>query len=111
MTLLLMLPIMAVNVLDQVELGVGRTDDQDFLRAFQRLGYGVVEVLVFRAAAGAYGAALVIAAFVVQLVMTLGGTQDGRFDIIRADVHDVGFGVIDPYNGVIVRHGVSFVGC
>jgi hypothetical protein len=91
--------VMRVNVFDQVELGVRRADDEDFLRAFQCLDHFMIEVLVFRRAACAH-----CAAFVVQMVMGSGGANHRGFDIVWADVHHMGFGMVDPNNGVVVRH-------
>jgi hypothetical protein len=49
-----------VNVLEQVELGAGRADDQDFLRAVQGLDHFMIEVLIFRRAPGAHRTTLVV---------------------------------------------------
>jgi hypothetical protein len=35
-----------------------------------------------------------------------GGTNHRGFDIFRADMHHMGFGVIDPDDGMVVRHDV-----
>jgi hypothetical protein len=39
----------------------------------------------------------------------LGGMHNGFFNIIRADVHDMGLRVIKPNNCVVMRHLFPFV--
>jgi hypothetical protein len=99
------LRIVRVNVFDQAELGTCRANDQDFLCAAQGDYNFVVEVLVFRGSAHTHDAA-----FVVQMLMWVGRANDGGFDIVRADMHDMCFGVINPYNGVIVGHDFPLLG-
>ena len=40
----------------------------------------------------------------MQVLMRLGRVDDGFLDIVRAHVHHVGFGVIDPDDGVEMGH-------
>jgi len=42
------------------------------------------------------------------MLMRISRANNGGFDIIRTDVHDVGLGVVNPYNGMIVGHGFPF---
>jgi hypothetical protein len=44
---------------------------------------------------------------VVQVLVRMLGLDDGFLHIIRADVHDMGFAMVNPDDSVIVGHGES----
>ena len=89
---------MGVDVLDQLQLRLRRADHQDLLSSRQRGDDLVVINLVLRSAAAAQrsGADMQVRARGVR-------ADNGFFDIVRADVHHMGFGVVDPDDGVVMR--------
>ena len=91
--------VVVVDVLDQPQLGLRRTDDQDLLSACQRFDDGMVVGLVFLLVAGTDHTA-----FVVQVQMRLGRMNHRLFHIIGADMHDMGLAMVKPDDGVEVRH-------
>jgi len=91
--------VVRMDMLDQFELGLPGADNQDFRGAAQGFHDLVIVVLVFGLTAAADRAALALQ------VAGRAGRLDHRFlDIIRADVHDACFVMVEPDDGVIVRH-------
>ena len=91
--------IVRMDMLDQLELGVPGADDQDFRSAAHGFHDFMVVLLVFGLAAAADRAALAL-----QVTRRI-GRMDHRFlDVVRADVHDAGFVVIEPDDGVVMGH-------
>ena len=100
------LMIVTVNMLDKVQLRTGRPDNQNFLRTFQRFSHFVIKMIVFRSTAGTNSAAFIRTPLVVQMLMRLCRAHDAGLNIIRADMHNMCFAVINPYNCVIMGHKI-----
>jgi hypothetical protein len=75
-----------MDVLDEMQLGLRRPYHQNFFSASQRRRNTVVVVSLFWGAPAAG-----LAGQGVQLMVRLAGLDDGLFDIVAADVHDMGF--------------------
>ena len=88
-----------MDVLDQFELGLAGADNQDFLGAGEGFHDLMVVLLVFGLAAAADGAALA-----VQVALPAWPGHHRFFNVVRADVHDVGFVVVEPDDCMVVRH-------
>lgn len=97
--------VVRMHVLDQVELGLPWPDHENFTGPVQGFHNLVVEVLVFGLAATADGTP-----FVMQVLVGIGGVDDGFFHVLGADMHDARFGMINPDDGVMMRHGFPFLG-
>ncbi len=91
--------VVRLQVLDEFGLGVGRADDEDFLRALERFRDLVEVALVFGYAPGGLRAALE-----VQVAVRLALDELGLDGFLR-EVQDVGFDMVDPDDGVKVGHG------
>ena len=87
-----------MDMFQQRQLGLGWADDEDFLCTLQGLYDGVVIVLVFRCASATQSS---LAA--VQLAVGKRGVDDRLFDVVWADVHDMGFRVVDPDQSMVMR--------
>ncbi len=86
---------MHMDVLDQLQLRLGRADDQDFLRAGQHRGGAMVVIPVFRGPSAARRPGVYM-----QVLVRSGRMNDRFLNIVRPDQHDMGLGVIDPDDGV-----------
>ncbi len=90
--------VMGMDVLDQLQLGLRRPHHQNFFSAGQGRGDTVVVIGLFWGAPAA-GFARQGMQFLVGLLRV----DDGLFDIVTADVHDMGFRVVDPDDRVVMR--------
>ena len=96
--------VVCMDMLDQFELGMAGADDQDFRGAFQGFHDVMIEMLIFGLTATADRASLMM-----QLVRRIGRLNQRFFNIIGADVHDMGFFMIKPDDCVVMRHGFPFL--
>jgi len=82
-----------------LQLGLPRAEHQNFLCSSERQCNGVIVLGVLGLATRTQGSSAG-----VQFVLMLGRVNHEFFYIVGADVHHVGFRVIEPDNSVIVRH-------
>lgn len=90
---------MGVDVLDEFQFSISWADHQNLAGAFKCLSDVVVIFLIFIRFARTR-----FAAFNVQVLMRISRKNDLFFDLLRAKVHDMSFGMVKPDNGVVVRH-------
>ena len=95
--------VVSMNMLDQFELGLAGTDDQNLGGAF----YGFHDLMIVMLVLGLTTAAD-RAALAVEIAVWRGRAHHGFLNIIRADVHDMGFIVIEPDDCMVVRHNFPF---
>jgi hypothetical protein len=95
--------IVLVNVFQKFELGRGRPDDEHLITAFERACHFMEEVLRFLG--------VIVCAFRPPrvLVVDVMGREDHVFvDLVRVNLEDVGFFVIDP-DGNVFGHGQVYL--
>jgi hypothetical protein len=88
--------IVCLQVLEQLELGSGRTDNQDFVGILDRVGDRLVVRVILRQVARSDSALFVMQVLVLRLRM-----DDACFGIIGVELDDVRFAVVDPDDKVI----------
>ena len=92
-----------LEMLEELELGGGWADDQDFASIFDCVGDCLVVRVMLRRPARANNAM-----FVMQVLMLRLRMDDTCFGIVRVELDDMRFAVVDPYDKVIVAHCVLF---
>ena len=90
-----------MQVPEQLELGAGRTDDQDFTGILDRVSDSLVVHMILRGLARTDSAVLVVQVFVLGLRMDY-----ACFGVVRVELDDMRFAVIDPDDTVKVAHCV-----
>ena len=88
-----------LEVLEEFELGGRRADDQDLARVPDRVGDSLIVRVILWSFAGADNAV-----FVVQVLMFRLRMDDTCFRVVRVELDDMRFAVIDPHDAVIVAH-------
>jgi len=89
--------IMAVNMLQQLCLCIGRTGDEDSARAGNRVGDGLQEGLILRGMSAADGAR-----FVMDMFGRIMRVENQLIDFRRAEMEYASFMMIYPDDGMIV---------
>jgi len=92
---------MRLEVLEELKLGRGRANDQDFASVLDRIRDRLIVRMVFWRVPGAYDAA-----FVVQMLMPRFRMDDTFFCVVRIEFDNVRFAVVNPHNAMIMAHGV-----
>jgi len=82
---------MCVDMLDELQFGLGRSNHQNLLRSLQFFHDGMVIVLIFRRPSTAQRANAGM-----QFVMGLAWLNNRILYIVWTNVHHMGFRVIDP---------------
>ena len=90
-----------LEMLEKLELGVGWADDQDFTGICHCVGDCLVVRVILRRPARANNAM-----FVMQVLMLRLRMDNTCFGIVRVELDDMRFAVVDPYDKVIVAHCV-----
>ena len=88
-----------LEMLEELELGGGWTDDQYFTSIFDCVGDCLVVRVILRRPSRANSAMLVVQVLMFRLWM-----DDACFGIVRIELDDMRFAVVDPYDKVIVAH-------
>lgn len=96
--------IVRVDMLDQFELGVSGPNNQYLRSALHRFHDLMIVVLVFGLTAAADRTPLAL-----QVARRVGGLNHRFLNVIGADVDDMGFVVIKPDDGMVMRHGLPFL--
>jgi len=94
-----------LKVFEELELGGGRSNDQDFTRIFDRIRDGLIVGVVLRYVARTYDAV-----FVVQVLMLGPRMYDTLFCVVRVELDNIRFAVVDPYDTVIMAHWARSLG-
>jgi hypothetical protein len=92
---------MCVDVFHQLQLGLRRADDHYFFCPQQRLGDAVEIIFVHRRLTVAQGACGGVH-FVVRAVRL----NHKLLYVVGAEVDDMGLGVVNPNDGMVVGHRV-----
>jgi len=90
-----------LEMLEELELGGGWAHDQDFTGIFDCVGHCLVVRVILRRPARANNAM-----FVMQVLMLRLRMDNTCFGIVRVELDDMRFAVVDPYDKVIVAHCV-----
>jgi hypothetical protein len=94
-----------LKVFEELELGGGRPNDQDFASILDCVRDGLIVRMILRYFARAYDAV-----FVVQVLMLGFRMDDTRFRVVWVELDNMCFAVVYPYDTVIVAHWARGLG-